>query len=153
MLILVLPVFFAAVFRISEARTREWLGTGFDTDPNCSTSSAPERAARAASGYLEELKDRFAPTVVVDMLCLLRLRLELSIRAKGILLAQQAGFSLPQDPQVEAHFAELHYLEDNIGRTGMLAISPLLHFSDRDLSQYHVLAVNQSGARRQRAPL
>jgi len=76
---------------------------------------------------------------VVDMVCLLRLRLELSIRAKGILLARQAGFEIPADPDMEGRFAELKFLEHSIGRTGLLAMSPLFHFSDRDLWQYHMI--------------
>ena len=140
LILIVLPVFFAVVFRFSELRTRDWLGTGFDTDSELLEIIGSGKALQSRIGsYLGELKDRFEPTVVADMLCLLRLRLELSIRAKGILLARQAGFSMPQDPQVEANFTELHYLENNIGRTGMFAMSPLLHFSDRDLWQYHML--------------
>jgi len=67
------------------------------------------------------------------------LRVELSIRAKGILLARQSGFELPRDPETEARFAELRFLEHSIGRTGLLAMSPLFHFSDRDLWQFHMI--------------
>jgi len=74
------------------------------------------------------------------MVCLLRLRLELSIRAKGILLARQSGFEVPPDPDMEGRFTELKFLERSIGRTGLLALSPLFHFSDRDLWQYHMIA-------------
>jgi len=73
------------------------------------------------------------------MVCLLRLRLELSIRAKGILLARQSGFEVPADPDMEGRFDELRYLEDTIARTGLLALSPLFHFCDRDLWQYHMI--------------
>ena len=89
--------------------------------------------------YLEELKERLPPTVVADMLCLLRLRLELSIQAKGILLMRQSGFPVEPDPEVEAKFVELRYLENSIGPTGLLAITPFFHFSDRDLWQHHML--------------
>jgi hypothetical protein len=37
------------------------------------------------------LRSRFAPEVIVDMLCLLRLRAELGIRAKGMLMLREAG--------------------------------------------------------------
>jgi len=40
---------------------------------------------------------------------------------------------------MEGRFAELHFLERSIGRTGLLAMSPLFHFSDRDLWQYHMI--------------
>jgi RsiW-degrading membrane proteinase PrsW (M82 family) len=140
LILVVLPVFFVGVFHLSESRTREWLGTGFDTDAELLEAIAAGRAASSRIGeYLQDLRERFPPATVVDMVCLLRLRLELSIRAKGILLARQAGFEVPPDPDMEGRFAELQFLEDSIGRTGVLAMSPLFHFSDRDLWQYHMI--------------
>lgn len=139
-LLVALPAFFVVVFQISERRTRDWLGTGFDTDAELLAVIASGGVSDSRIGaYLQELRERFPPTTVVDMVCLLRLRLELSIRAKGILLARQAGFEVPADPDMEGRFNELLYLEDTIGRTGLLALSPLFHFSDRDLCQYHII--------------
>ena len=140
LILVVLPAFFVAVFHFSETRTREWLGTGFDTDAELLESITAGHAADSRIGtYLDDLRQRFPPPTVVDMVCLLRLRLELSIRAKGILLARQSGFEVPPDPDMEGRFAELHFLEHSIGRTGLLAMSPLFHFSDRDLWQYHMI--------------
>jgi RsiW-degrading membrane proteinase PrsW (M82 family) len=140
LLLVVLPAFFVAVFHVSERRTRDWLGTGFDTDAELLAVIASGGVSDSRIGaYLQELRDRFPPTTVVDMVCLLRLRLELSIRAKGILLARQNGFEVPADPDMGGRFDELHFLEDSIGRTGLLALSPLFHFSDRDLWQYHMI--------------
>ena len=103
------------------------------------TITAGRASDSRISTYLVELKDRFPPSTVVDMVCLLRLRLELSIRAKGILIARQAGFEVPADPDMDGRFTELKFLEHSIGRTGLLAMSPLFHFSDRDLWQYHMI--------------
>ncbi|MDH3816778.1 MAG: PrsW family intramembrane metalloprotease [Acidobacteriota bacterium] len=140
LILVVLPVFFVAVFHFSETRTRDWLGTGFDTDAELLETITAGRASDSRIGaYLVELRERFPPSTVVDMVCLLRLRLELSIRAKGILIARQAGFEVPADPDMEGRFTELKFLEHSIGRTGLLAMSPLFHFSDRDLWQYHMI--------------
>jgi len=140
LILVVVPVFFVAVFHFSETRTREWLGTGFDTDAELLESIRAGHASDSRiSSYLEDLRQRFPPPTVVDMVCLLRLRLELSIRAKGILLARQSGFEVPPDPDMEGRFEELRFLEKSIGRTGLLAMSPLFHFSDRDLWQYHMI--------------
>jgi hypothetical protein len=73
------------------------------------------------------------------MMCLLRLRGELAIRAKGILLMREAGFAAAPDPAVKVKFAELRYLEKSIGRTGLLALRPFLHTSTRDLWQLNML--------------
>ena len=140
LILVVLPGFFVAVFHFSETRTREWLGIGFDTDSELLEIITAGRASDSRIGaYLVELRERFPPPTVVDMVCLLRLRLELSIRAKGILLAREAGFEVPPDPDMEGRFEELRFLEQSIGRTGLLAMSPLFHFSDRDLWQYHMI--------------
>jgi RsiW-degrading membrane proteinase PrsW (M82 family) len=140
LILLVLPTFFVVVFHLSEGRTREWLGTGFDTDAELLESVNAGQVSDSRIGhYLEDLRNRFPPPTVVDMVCLLRLRLELSIRAKGILLARQAGFEVPPDPEMGGRFEELRFLENSVGRTGLLAMSPLFSFSDRDLWQYHMI--------------
>lgn len=140
-LLLVLPAFFAVVFRVSETGTRDWLGAGFDGDQDLLAAINSGRVAESLVGqYLEELKTRFPGTVVVDMLCLLRLRLELSIRAKGILIMRKAGFQPEPDLTFNERFAELKFLEKSIGPTGVRALAPILSISDRDLWQYHMLA-------------
>ena len=104
LILVALPVFFIVVFQISERRTREWLGTGFDTDAELLEVivSGQAGASSRIGSYLQELRNRFPAATVVDMICLLRLRLELSIRAKGILLARQAGSSYPPTPTWKA---------------------------------------------------
>jgi hypothetical protein len=77
--------------------------------------------------------------VIVDMMCLLRLRAELAIRAKGILMMREAGFDPEPDPALKATFEELRYLEQSIGKTGLLALQPFLHTTTRDLWQLNML--------------
>ena len=139
-LLIVLPLLFVAVFRVSEERTREWLGTGFDTDAELLelVHSGNVEGSRVGS-YLQSLKELLPPTVMADMLCLLRLRLELSISAKGILLLKKAGIQPRLDPDVREKFAELEFLERAIGKSGLVALNPILSFSDRDLWQHHML--------------
>jgi RsiW-degrading membrane proteinase PrsW (M82 family) len=139
-LLVALPLLFLLLFQLSGRSTRAWLGTGFDTDAELlglihSGSVSDSRVGK----YLGTLKASFSPAVVADMLCLLRLKLELSIRAKGMLLMRQTGFEVPTDPEVGERFAELAYLEKSIGPTGLLALSPMLHMSDRDLWQLNML--------------
>ncbi len=74
-----------------------------------------------------------------DMLCYLRIHLELAIRAKGILMMQGAGFRVPADIEVREKFTELQFLEKSIGKTGRLALLPLLHTSHRDLWQIYLI--------------
>jgi hypothetical protein len=85
------------------------------------------------------LKAHFPGEAVADMLCLLRIQAELAIRAKGLLLAREAGLEVPVGDDVRASLAELRYLEKSIGRTGLLALKPVLRQTGRDLWQVYLL--------------
>jgi RsiW-degrading membrane proteinase PrsW (M82 family) len=139
-LVIVLPVVLFIAFRQSEQMLKNWLGIGFDTDSDLLEMISSGHISRSHIGtYLMSLKDRFAPEVVADMLCLLRIHAELSIKAKGVLLMREAGFDVPPDPEVEAKFEELKYLEKNIGKTGLIAMAPFLQWRSRDLWQQYTL--------------
>lgn len=141
LLLAALPLLFLLVFSLGEKGTRGWLGTGFDTDSELLELIGSGAVSDSRVGkYLQALKARFSGTVVADMLCMLRLRVELSIHAKGILLMRQSGFDVPPDPKIGERFAELDYLEKSIGPTGLLALSPILNMSDRELWQLHMVA-------------
>lgn len=139
-LVIVLPGVLLAVFRYSERSTRRWLGVGFDTDSELLEMLNSGRMSQTRIGeYLVSLRERFDPEMLVDMICLIRLHLELSVKAKGILLAREAGFDLPPDPATREQFDELRHLEANIGRTGNLALKPIFNMSSRDLWQFYLL--------------
>jgi RsiW-degrading membrane proteinase PrsW (M82 family) len=140
LIVLVFPYLSIAVFQHSERETRAWLGAGFDTDQELLRVIRSGHISETPVGrYLKTLRSSFPAEVIVDMLCLLRLHAELSIRAKGVLMMREAGFDAAPDPSLKDTFEELRYLEKSIGRTGLLAIDPFLHTSTRDLWQLHML--------------
>jgi len=89
---------------------------------------------------LLSLHDAFPPEIRGDMLCLLQLTTEISVRAKSDLLFREVGLELSPDPELDNQFKELKYLEKSVGPTGMLAIRPLLSQTPRDLWEMHRLA-------------
>jgi RsiW-degrading membrane proteinase PrsW (M82 family) len=138
--VLVVPTLMLVAFTKSERATREWLGVGFDNDAALLTMITTGGISKTRIGqYLDSIQNKFPPAVVVDMLCYLRLYLELAIQAKGILLMRESGFSVDPDPKVQAKFDEMTYLQKNIGKTGLLALSPFLRTSSRNLWQMHML--------------
>ena len=140
LLLVVLPVLMVAVFGHSERATRAWLGVGLDTDLELLGSILSGSVLRTRVGaYLESLKAHLPGPVVADMLCLLRIQLELGIRAKGLLLAREAGFDMPVADDTRASLQELRYLEGAIGPTGLLAMKPILRRSSRDLWEVYLL--------------
>src|SRR3569832_387356 len=76
---------------------------------------------------------------MADILCYVRLHTELALRAKALLLMRENGFEVPVDQDVRDKFAEMHFLEGSIGRTGQMAIRPMLHLSRKDLRQFYLL--------------
>jgi hypothetical protein len=75
------------------------------------------------------------------MLCMLRLHLELSISAKGLMLMKEEGFPVKPEPNIREKFEELKYLQKSIGQTGMRTISPIVHRSRQDLWEMHMLGM------------
>ncbi|MGQ0587222.1 MAG: PrsW family intramembrane metalloprotease [Gammaproteobacteria bacterium] len=137
-ILLVLPPLALAVFARSEASLEKWLESGFDADTHLLGLINSGRFSGSRVGrYLETLRARFDGPVVADMLCYLRTRTELALRAKGMLMARESGFDTAPDDATRARFAELQYLEKSIGPTGLLAIKPFMHMSRKDLWQLY----------------
>jgi len=138
--VVVIPPLILYVFHRSQQAVGDWLGRGFDSDAERLELIQSGRLADSPIGrYLATLKSRFAGPVVADLLCYLRLHTELAMRAKGLLLMRESGFDLPLDDETKAKFEELRFLEKSIGRTGMLALQPVLPMSQKELWQLQML--------------
>ena len=73
------------------------------------------------------------------MLCYLRLYTELALRAKGVLMMRENGLDVPVGDRTREKFTEMEYLENSIGKTGLLALRPFLHMMRKDVWQLYVL--------------
>jgi RsiW-degrading membrane proteinase PrsW (M82 family) len=138
--LVVMPMVMMFVFERSERATRDWLGTGFDGDVERLEQVLEGEVGETPIGrYLETLRERFDGPVRADMLCLVRIRLELACRAKGLLIARAAGVELPPDPAITASLREMRHLERTLGPVARLAVEPLLANTDRDRWQIGLL--------------
>ena len=146
LLLVALPLTVLLVFARSERATREWIGAGLDLDVELLGLVESEHFGKTHFGrYLQGLGARMPGPVVADMFCLLRLELELSIQAKAMLLAREAGLDVPVDDDLDACLAERRCLQQSIGRAGLLALKPLQVTSHKDTWHRHLL---QQGGRR-----
>lgn len=135
-----LPVLFIFIFNKSEEATRKWLGYGLDKDVELLRLIVAGNVSETRVGrYLQSLQEKFPGMIVADMLNYLRIYLELSVRAKGILIMQETGYRIPPDPEIQECFRELKFLEKSIGKTGKIALYPFLNLSSRDLWQLHMI--------------
>jgi hypothetical protein len=135
-----IPVIFGFVFYLSERSLRRWLGGKMDRDIEIlNMIGSAEFQQTRVGAYLVSLQEAFPPELRGDMLSLLQLTTELSVRAKGVLLLREVGLEAAPDPELESMFVELKYLEKSIGPMGMLAVRPLLSQTSRDLWEMHRL--------------
>ena len=137
---IILPPLLVLVFAQSERYLQSWLGSGFDLDTELIKAiRAGDFASTRAGRYLQSLREHFDAVVVADMLCYLRLTAELSLRAKGVLMMRENGLPVPKDAESANKLAELHYLKSTIGRTGQLALAPILGGTSHDIWQLRLL--------------
>jgi protease PrsW len=137
-----LPLLLSVVFTRSEEALGQWLGKGFDADAEMLELIDSDAFSDSPLGrYLYELKDKFEGPVVADLLCYLRIYTELALRAKGVLMMREIGIEAVIDEATREKFAELRYLEKSIGKTGRLAIQPMLHMSHKELWQLYMIGV------------
>jgi RsiW-degrading membrane proteinase PrsW (M82 family) len=136
-----LPLLLVLVFQKSERSVADWLGSGFDADTELlHMINSGEFSSTKVGLYLHSLREKFEGTVVVDILCYLRLHIELSIRAKGLMMMRECGFMNKAGEETKAKLEEMKFLEKSIGATGKLAIKPFIRMSREDLWQFYMLS-------------
>jgi len=137
---IVLPPLLVFVFAQSERYLQSWLGSGFDLDTALIKAIRSGDFASTRPGrYLQSLREHFEGSVVADLLCYLRLSAELSLRAKGVLMLRENGLPVPKDKESADKLAELQYLKSTIGKTGQLALAPILGRTPHDIWQLRLL--------------
>ena len=139
-ILVLLPPLIVLVFQQSEKSLRKWMQVDFDADTQLLELISSGAFSESRVGqFLTSLKGRFRGEVVADMLCYLRLHVELSMRASGLLMMREQGFETEPHPEVKGMLEELRYLEKSIGRTGRRTMKPFLRLSSRDLWQIYML--------------
>jgi RsiW-degrading membrane proteinase PrsW (M82 family) len=139
-ILVVLPPLMHLVFQRSERTLRAWLDADLDSDMELlRLIDSKDFSTSHAGAYLHSLRERFRGEVVADMLCYMRLHLELAMRAKGVLMMRESGIEASIDEETREKLAELQYLERSIGPTGRLAMRPVLQMTTKDLWQIYML--------------
>ena len=139
-ILVALPPLMYFVFERSERSLRDWLNADLDSDLELlRLLDSDDFAASHVGTYLHSLREKFRGEVVADMLCYMRLHTELALRAKGVLLMRESGLEAPVDDETREKLVELKYLERSIGRTGQLAMRPVLQMTGKDLWQIYML--------------
>jgi hypothetical protein len=89
--------------------------------------------------FLVSLNAHFPGEVVLDMYCFISLYLELSMKAKTMIMLKENDMAVPSDPDLPDKLRELKALKKSIGRGGYLAIAPVLRMNRKDLWKIYLL--------------
>jgi RsiW-degrading membrane proteinase PrsW (M82 family) len=135
-----IPLILMLVFRKSIAVMHEWLEVDFDVNKELLETIRAGEFTQSKAGRIKKQKpEMFDGLIVADMLCYIRLYIELAMRAKGMLIAREFEMDIKVDDETKYKFKELRALEKSIGKAGFLAMRPYLDMSRRDLWQLFML--------------
>jgi len=134
------PVIILITFNISESMLKKWLEIEFHTESELLLAIKNGRFSITKAGqYFNSIKDRFSSEIIVDLLCYIQIYLELSIKAKAVLMLNELDIEYEKDESIKERIAEFKFLRKSIGKIGLIALKPILRFSKRDLWKIHLL--------------
>ncbi|MFC2101699.1 PrsW family intramembrane metalloprotease [Bacteroidota bacterium] len=138
--IILVPLLMVIVFRLGERNLNKWLDVGLDEEVKLLLMINQGKFSKTRAGiYLMSVKDHFPKEIVVDIYCFMALYLELSVKAKGLLLLKENELPLPMDPDILDKLYELDQLRKRIGKAGLLALRPILRMNRSDIWALSVL--------------
>ncbi len=138
--ICMLPLIVVLIFVKSEKSLRNWMEKESQSEFELLRMiKKGEFKSTRAGKYILSIKSSFASEVIVDMLAYIRLHLEISIKAKGILLMKEAGFEPKKENELKELFGELLFLSKSIGKTGMITLAPLFKRSGKETWKLYLL--------------
>ncbi len=134
LMLVLIPVTLVFIFRINEKQLQKWLEIEFFSEANLLAKMMKGEFSESKSGiYLARLKEHFAPETIVDMYCYISLYLELSVKSKRNLLLAECGLPVVKEEGMDEKRKEFTHLRKILGKSGELALSPLLKLKQRDL--------------------
>jgi RsiW-degrading membrane proteinase PrsW (M82 family) len=135
--LIVVSVVEIALFQVNERLLRAWLELEFDSEVKLlSMIKKGEFSQTHAGKYLMSIRKNFSDIVVFDMLAYVSLYLDLSIKAKSKMMLKEAGFITKKDIEIKKKLNEISFLEKSIGKTGLLAVTPILRVSKKNLIKW-----------------
>jgi len=138
--LVVFPGTLLLVFAKSEHAIHDWLVHDYESHEHLLQDLRTGDFTHSEAGrFIGDLAKRFDAAHVADMFAYLRLHTQLVLRAEKLLLAREGGTDARLQQDDRDDFAKLHALERRIGRTGLMAIWPHLHFSRQELWELYEL--------------
>jgi len=131
---LLIPLLLIIIFKFNEHKLSNWLETGFFSEAGLLNQIRKGEFTLSKSGkYLASLKEQFPTEIIVDMYCFITLYLELSVKSKRNMMLAECELPVSKEPDWEDKVTELKNLRKVIGKSGELALSPLIKIKQSDL--------------------
>ncbi len=139
--ITLLPLIVINIFNRSEKSLRYWMEEQSNSEFELLRMiKKGEFKTTRAGKYILSIKSKFSPEVIFDILAYIQLHLELSIKAKGMLLMKESGFEPEKEnEEIKLMLNELNFLAKSIGKTGMRTLSPIIQVNNKDLWKINLL--------------
>ena len=127
----------AVVYFYDIDMTHRWLDSGLDMQINLLRSIGGGQLVNTPTGvFLESIKELFPASVYFDIICYVRLQVELSVAAKTRFMLHEVGMDEPMEADKKeltlSQFVELGELEKNIGPSAKMTIAPIVKLSPAD---------------------
>ena len=134
LMLVLIPLFLIFTFLMNEKQLQNWLEIEFYNEAELLSMMNRGEFSKSKSGqYLASLKTYFQAEMILDMYCYISVYLELSIKSKRNMLLAECGFPAMKEPGLDEKITEFKHLRKNLGKTGELALSPLIKLKQRDL--------------------
>jgi protease PrsW len=134
LIVILIPSILILMFIISEKQLQNWLEIEFYNEAELlSTMNRGEFSKSKSGQYLTSLKQYFPAEMIVDMYCYVSVYLELSVKSKRNILLAECGLPIIKESGLGEKVTEFRQLRKNIGKSGELALSPLIRLRQRDL--------------------
>lgn len=138
--LLILPTLLFMLFERSTVSIHNYLEVDFDSHKRLLRQiEHGELSGCEAGRFLLDLKQVVTGPVARDMIYYFHLHTELVLSAEQLLLAREQGINVSIDKEIIEKLTEFHGLEKSIGKAGMKAMRPHLHFSHKELWEVHLL--------------
>lgn len=139
-IVILVPLSMVVIFMMNERAISNWLELEFDSEASILRMIRKGQFSQTKTGsFLLSLREHFPGEVVLDMYCFISLYLELSMKAKSLMMLKENDLEIPMDPELPAKIRELQALKRSIGKGGYLAIAPVFRMNHKDLWKLSLL--------------
>ena len=138
--LLILPTILFLLFERNETTIHNFLELDFAAHRRLLNQIRHGEFSGCEAGrFLQDMKKKLAGPVADEMIQYFCLHTELVLSAESILLAREQGIEMEVGSEIQDKLRAMHELEQHIGRAGLRALRPHLHFTAKDMWEVHLL--------------